>query len=134
MASGEPVSSGTICHSSGKLRYSAIAVPVRRVSIGNSFSTAGVPGSYINSVGHMVVRPALEGSTRLPKCAKKMALMSSDLPRENSATKATYSLSSRSSDNTCSRRWSTWLSPRSCVPTQARKSVIEPASVSRQAL
>jgi hypothetical protein len=39
------------------------------------------------------VRPADEGSSRWPKSAKKMALMSSDLPRENSATKATISLS-----------------------------------------
>jgi hypothetical protein len=44
----------------------------------------------------MVVRPALDGRMRCPKLAKKMALISSDLPRENSATKATYSLSSRS--------------------------------------
>ena len=43
----------------------------------------------------MVVRPADEGNMRLPWSAKKMALMSSDLPRENSATKATLSRSSR---------------------------------------
>ena len=48
----------------------------------------------------MVVRPALDGSTRWPKAAKKMALISSDLPRENSATNATYSLSSRRVDRT----------------------------------
>ncbi len=45
-------------------------------------------------MGHIVVRPADAGSRRAPKSAKKMALMSSDLPRENSATSATISLSS----------------------------------------
>ena len=39
----------------------------------------------------MVVRPADDGNSRCPKSAKKIALMSSDLPRENSATKATTS-------------------------------------------
>jgi hypothetical protein len=39
------------------------------------------------------VRPAEEGKSRWPKSAKKIALMSSDLPRENSATNATTSLS-----------------------------------------
>ena len=43
----------------------------------------------------MVVRPAVDGTTRWPYCAKKMALISSDLPRENSATKATDMRSSR---------------------------------------
>src|SRR5207253_8598263 len=38
---------------------------------------------------HIVVRPADDGSRRCPKSAKKIALISSDLPRENSATKAT---------------------------------------------
>jgi hypothetical protein len=45
-------------------------------------------------VGHIVVRPAVVGSRRAPKSAKKIALISSDLPRENSATSATISLSS----------------------------------------
>jgi len=37
----------------------------------------------------MVVRPAVDGSSLRPYLAKKMALISSVLPRENSATKAT---------------------------------------------
>ena len=45
------------------------------------------------SVGHIVVRPADDGRSRCPKSAKKIALISSDLPRENSATNATMSLS-----------------------------------------
>ena len=46
----------------------------------------------------VAVTPAVEGTTRWPYWAKKMALISSDLPRENSATKAT--------DMRSSRRWS----------------------------
>ena len=40
-----------------------------------------------------MVRPGVAGSTRRPASAKKIALISSDLPRENSATKATTSFS-----------------------------------------
>jgi len=47
----------------------------------------------------MVVRPALAGMMRRPYPAKKMALMSSDLPRENSATKATITWSLRTCDS-----------------------------------
>ncbi len=54
--------------------------------------------SQASSTGHMVVRPGEAGRMRRPVSAKKMALISSDLPRENSATKATTSLSD-------SRRW-----------------------------
>jgi hypothetical protein len=43
----------------------------------------------------MVVRPALAGMMRRPYSAKNIALISSDLPRENSATKATMTLSAR---------------------------------------
>src|SRR5581483_10111228 len=46
-------------------------------------------------------RPAAEGSRRWPKSAKKIALMSSDLPRENSATKATTSWSSCRRSSIC---------------------------------
>jgi hypothetical protein len=45
-------------------------------------------GSWKISVGHMVVRPTSEGSSRSLKLEKKSALISSDLPRENSARKA----------------------------------------------
>ena len=48
----------------------------------------------------MVVRPGVAGSTRWPVSAKNRALISSDLPRENSATKA----STRRSEP---RRWRT---------------------------
>ena len=51
----------------------------------------GIEASYNSSVGHIVVRPADDGTTRWPYCAKKIALISSDLPRENSATNATFS-------------------------------------------
>ena len=53
----------------------------------------GCPACHCSSTGHIVVRPGVAGSTRRPVSAKKMALISSDLPRENSATKASTSLS-----------------------------------------
>lgn len=49
----------------------------------------------------MVVRPALAGMMRRPYPAKNTALISSDLPRENSATKATVTFSERSWSCTC---------------------------------
>ena len=63
--------------------------------------------SYPISVGHMVVRPALAGMMRRPYSAKKMALISSDLPRENSATNATMTLSERTRPSKRRKRSST---------------------------
>ena len=88
-----PTSNGRCCQCSLRPRSSASDRPCWRVSIGNSDSRGGVPSSKRNSTGHIVVRPGVAGSTRRPVSAKKMALMSSDLPRENSATKASTSLS-----------------------------------------
>ena len=48
----------------------------------------GTFSSQNNSVGHIVVRPAELGTILWPWSAKNSALISSDLPRENSATKA----------------------------------------------
>ena len=82
----------------GCRRSSPSARPSRRVSIGNSISEAGSSPRQPSSTGHIVVRPGVAGRMRRPVSAKKIALMSSDLPRENSATKATtsFSLPSRS--------------------------------------
>ena len=83
----------------------------------------------------MVVRPALEGSTRLPKCAKKIALMSSDLPRENSATKGDIQLViAQQRQHMFQALVDLVVAPDLAYRPQTRKSVIEPASVSRQAL
>ena len=61
--------------------------------MGSSDRRGVMPRSQRSSTGHMVVRPGVAGRTRRPAWAKKMALMSSDLPRDTSATKATTSLS-----------------------------------------
>jgi hypothetical protein len=53
-------------HSSGKRLYSLILVLDSRLSIGNSSIDAGLLASNISSVGHIVVRPAVEGRMRLP--------------------------------------------------------------------
>jgi len=62
------------------------------------------PSNHSISVGHMVVRPLREGSARAPSEEKTSALMSSDLPRENSATKARRRHSSRSRSRAASSR------------------------------
>ena len=82
----------------GWARISPSERPSRRVSIGSSSSEAGSSPRQPSSTGHIVVRPGVAGRMRRPVSAKKIALMSSDLPRENSATKATtsFSLPSRS--------------------------------------
>ena len=57
---------GTVRHSSGALRRSATDTSRSRVSMGSSRMPGGSAGSQRSSVGHIVVRPADEGSTRWP--------------------------------------------------------------------
>ena len=66
MASAESTASGTLSHSSGKRLYSLTLALLARVSIGSNSTQGALLGSYISSVGHIVVRPAEEGSMRLP--------------------------------------------------------------------
>jgi hypothetical protein len=66
MASVDSVSSGTTLHSVGKRLYSLMLALDSRVSIGSSSIDGGFSGSNISSVGHIVVRPAVEGRMRLP--------------------------------------------------------------------
>ena len=123
IACGDAVSRRMRVHAPGCALYSATGVLPRRVSIGSRSMQAGRAGSYISSVGHMVVRPVLDGSTRVPWSPKKMALISSDLPRENSATKATTSRSSRSFCRSWSMHWSLCVSPRLASNSQPRRRV-----------
>ena len=83
------------------MRSSANGTGISRVSMGSSRMPTGIDASYSSSVGHIVVRPADDGTTRWPYCAKKIALISSDLPRENSATNATFSRVSCSRSMIC---------------------------------
>src|SRR5215831_330401 len=82
----------------------------------------------------MVVRPAAEGRSRCPKSAKKMALISSDLPRENSATNATTSLSWCSRSSKCWIDRSACASASSCSESHSCKLEILPESRRRQSL
>ena len=89
MRSGSDGSSASDCQRSRWRRQSARLWASNRVSMGSRSRPGGSASSQLSSTGHMVVRPGVAGSTRRPASAKKMALISSDLPRENSATKAT---------------------------------------------
>jgi hypothetical protein len=109
-------------------RWSRAAADRQQAHLGLS------PPSHCSSVGHMVVRPALEGRMRSPWSAKKIALMSSDLPRENSATKATMSLSSRRRSSRYCRRRSAWASPTSLRASHARRRATASLAWPRQRL
>ena len=132
--SGSRTNSGTIFQARRCGRSSASERPSRRVSIGNSMSEEGSSASQPSSTGHIVVRPGVAGRMRRPVSAKKIALMSSDLPRENSATKATtnFSLPSRS------RNELNWMpaesSISSCSPRNRATSSSRCASAKRQPL
>ena len=98
----------------------------------------GLSGAHLatRAIGHPlpeVVRPADDGRMRLPYSAKKIALISSDLPRENSATNAMTSLSSaKRSRATSMRRWAS-VSSISWSTSHCRSCEIAAASVSRAA-
>jgi len=82
------------------------------VSIGSRRKLGGWSGSQASSTGHIVVRPGVAGSTRRPVSAKNSALISSDLPRENSATKAS---TKRSEASRCRTPW-----PSACAAASSR--------------
>ena len=102
-----------LVHFSGTMRHSINDWGCRRVSIGNRRRQGGTSASKPISVGHIVVRPALAGMMRRPYPAKKMALINSDFPRENSATKATMTLSARTRTSSRRKRSSTAASSSS---------------------
>ncbi|MPM97458.1 hypothetical protein SDC9_144631 [bioreactor metagenome] len=133
MSSGESPSSGNCVHSSARRLYSLTLALEARVWIGSNSMQGCLLASNSSSVGHIVVRPADEGSIRLPYSAKKMALISSDLPRENSATKATLRRSSRSLSCSCERRRSICPSDSSLSASQCWNSAISLESSVRQA-
>ena len=84
---------GRQCHAARRSRNSASEASSSRVWIGSRHSDGACAPSQASSTGHIVVRPGVAGSTRRPASAKNIALISSDLPRDTSATKATTSLS-----------------------------------------
>jgi hypothetical protein len=83
--SGSSISSSNRRQARGWVRNSPSERPSSRVSIGSSASEAGSSPDQPSSTGHIVVRPGVAGRMRRPVSAKKTALISSDLPRENSA-------------------------------------------------
>jgi len=66
MPSGESVSTGNTRHSTAAFLKSDVVPSRARVSMGSARIQGGRDSSCINSVGHMVVRPADDGRMRRP--------------------------------------------------------------------
>ena len=130
--SASPMSSARRRQARGWARISPSERPSRRVSIGSSSSDAGSSPRQPSSTGHIVVRPGVAGRMRRPVSAKKIALISSDLPRENSATKATtsFSLPSRSRKAAICSAASPWA--RSCSSRKRASASARSPSAARQ--
>ena len=134
ISSGRDRSISMRVHQRGWWRSSVSEAASSRVSIGSSTRPTGSSASKPSSTGHMVVRPGVAGSMRRPVSAKKMALISSDLPRENSATKATISFSPASRARMASNQPACASSSRSSSRTSRARRARRPSSAVRQAL
>ena len=66
MRSGDSSSSGSTVQADASSRQSPVDMRSARVSIGSRRMQGGSAASYASSVGHMVVRPGLDGTMRWP--------------------------------------------------------------------